>query len=311
MANVPDLMTLLSLGSRQSQSPFGGQHKTILIERDYCNAGDFVFLNILQHFARREPDTRILLVTLHHDWTNYSAAAAKCGFNIRRSQNMGNIDVINIMSLYYESLKSGQEDSFNPCKHIKNCLSSFLADGDHSARDNTVETEHDQSPRVKNSSKPSIIMIDDLSSLLLTGASHDDVISLICNTDKLMREQSLKLQPDRCNLFVLQTIAPLAKPKDSNLSTRDSQLSQLTMNLKNFCDLNIILRPLETGHSTRVDGTIRIIDNRLPARTKPAAPSVSGLTLLGDTSIDIGTNKAFFFKLSDRRVRLTTSALIF
>lgn len=224
---------------------------------------------------------------------------------------MGNIDVINLMSLYYESLKSGNEDEFNSAKYLKDHLQTYLSQAPAGCTDNANQGYG--SKLQADQQQPLIIMIDDLSSLLTTGSTCADVVSLISSLDCLMRKQSKTLQHDRCNLLVVQTTVACVKPKIS-FSSRESQLRQLVMHLKNSCDLFIALRPLETGHSTRVDGTVRIFDNRLPTRESKlaaSAPSTSGLSLLGETPVSIGTNKAFFFKLSDRRVRLTTSALIF
>lgn len=313
MANVPDLMSLLCLSSSQSHSPFGGQHRTILIEKDYFNAGDFVFSSILQHYGRREPNSRIVLFTLLHDWTNYSAAAAKCGANLRRTQNMGNIDVVDLMSLYCESLKAGTDLRFNSCKYLKDYLQRYFLQRTSEDCGDINKTQECR-PEPQASKNPVIVMIDDLSSLLVTGSTCDDVVCLLSTIDSLMRKQSCQLQSGLCNLLVLQTMTPSCVEPGSNFTPRDSLLKQLVMNLRNSCDLIVALRPLETGHSTRVDGTLKIIDNRLPTlepKTNTSAASTSALSFMGDAPMQIGTSKAYFFKLSDRRVRLTTSAMIF
>lgn len=303
MANVPDLLNLLCLDSRQSRSPFGGRHRTILISKDFTNSGDFVFGNLLQHFGRREPNTQILLVTLSHDWTNYSASSAKCGFNLRRSQNMGNIDVLNVMEKFLTNIEDG-ECGFNYCNYIMEQVYNFIQ----------KHTLYKPGETVTKTIKPVTVMIDDLSILLTIGLQLNEIYRLVLSLDKMLRNRSEDLEPDHNGHLVIQTLFTNLRAKHSK-RPNDNNLNHLISNIENICDLCITLKPLDTGHSTRVDGTIKIVDNRLPTRpspsSKPRPPLQVSTSMFPEMSSDIGSTKAYFFKLGDRRVRLTSSALIF
>lgn len=307
MANVPDLMSLLCLDAKFSSSPFGGQHRTILISKDFSNSGDFVISNLLQHFSRKEPNTPILLVTMCHDWSNYSARAAKCGFNLRRTQNGGMIEVINLMSEYLSAIKKDSLISLEPCRIISDSVIKFIK-------------THASEPHSENSGarmvKPLIIIIDDLSMLLTIGAKPNEIYRLFSSIDKSLRDRSKELQSNFLSHFVVQTMATSPNPKQNLAkSCANNDLDYLISNLENLCDLTLILKPLITGYSTRVDGTITIIDNRLALPNKQAeiaTPSLfAGSSFSLGNKVDVGVKKAFFFKLSDRRIRLTSSALIF
>lgn len=293
MASTPDLINLLCLDAQKSLSPFGGKHRTILITKDYSNTGDFVFNSLLNNFVRREPTTSILLITLSHDWSNYSASAAKCGYNMRRTQNGGNVSVLNIMEKYLEVVKEEREENF--CDFILENVNKFISD-------NTEEGQL----------KPIAIMLDDLSLLRTLGAKPNQIYSLFYMINGTLRDRSENLQDNKLSYFIVQTMAAVSSQKRNQQSDVDfdSEFAHTTSNLENLCDLFIILRPLETGYSTRVDGTIKIIDNRLPLSDKSSINTKASL-FPSDNLGEVGTKKAYFFKLGDRRARLTSSALIF
>lgn len=298
---APDLMSLLCLDPKFSQSPFGGNHRTILIQRDFTNSGDFVFNNLLQHFGRREPNTQILLITLGHDWLNYSACAAKCGFNLRRKQNMGNIEVFEVMERFLDDASEGLIGNY--CDYILDQVNKFL----------DSSSDHLQSEGSDKNQKPIAVMIDDISLLSIIGVQHKDIVKLVSNIDHRLRQRSKSLLPGRLNYLIIQTMFTNMKAKQTH-SPEDNNLNFINTTLENACDLNITLKPLETGHSTRVDGTVKIIDNRLPITAKSSGNMStirSPISVFPDSSAEIGSKKAFFYKLSDRRVRLTSSALIF
>lgn len=317
MASIPDLVNLLCMEAQKSLSPFGGKHRTILISKDFSNTGDFVFNNLLQSFARKEPLTPILLITMSHDWTNYSSTAAKCGYNLRRLQNGGTIEVVNIMGKFLELIKEDNCESTDLCLFIMNSVEKFMST--HSPDSNGENTTN---------TKPLVVMIDDLSILLSLGFKLNEIYRLFSSIDKSLRDRSKEIQSNKLSHFIVQTTMTIIdKNKQQQLSTQqsDGDLNYLITNLENMCDLRIYLRPLDTGYSTRVDGTIKILDNRLPATVELPSPSTnesgtleqklrSNSTLLfqpKETHGEIGTNKAFFFKLGDRRSRLTSNALIF
>lgn len=304
MTSAPDLLNLLCLDPRQSLSPFGQQHRTLLIAKDYTNSGDFVFNSLLQYFGRREPNTQILLVTLSHNWASYSASATRCGFNLRRTQNLGNIEVFDLMETFFEESKRGQANVDKYCDMIYERIASFVNN------QTTSSLNDDHQPK-----KPIAIMIDDLSILPTIGVSPGQVLMMVVSIDKLLRKQSRVLPDGRANHLVVQTMFTNFKSAQTNRPC-DDDLNHLISNLENMSDLSIYLKPLDTGHSTRVDGTIKVVDNRLPAKSpspQKSSPQTHKLMLsmFPEVSGDIGAKKAYFYKLGDRRVRLTSSALIF
>lgn len=337
MANVPDFLNLLCLDPKHSQSPFGGRNRTILIAKDFNNSADFAFNSLLQHFGRKEPNTRILLVTLSHDWSNYSASSAKCGFNLRKIQNMGNIQVLNVMDKFLENITSGGQDDdgqklFNYCQFIKESVIDFI---DRNNNDQTKDNRYDSSTGENNEKtdtpkkvmRPTIVMIDDLSILLTIGSSVNEVFQLVLSLNTLLRTGSECLPADRVNHFIIQTMFTNINTKQHKQPRQisDKNLNYLISNIENICDVCITLKPLDTGHSNRVDGTIKILDNRLkvsqnhPDKTaaasslppKPLPLQQLSMGMFPDTSSDIGSTRAYFYKLGDRRARLTSSALIF
>lgn len=299
MAHIPDLISLLCLDPKYSLSPYGGQHRTILISRDFTNNGDFLLNNLLQHFAKKEPDASILLVTLSHDWSNYSSIAAKCGSNLRRSETNGNIDVLNVMKEYLNSISRGQ--SFNACQFISDSTSEFIRG--HSMKSDDGKTSDGKL-------RPIHVIVDDISILLSIGSKHNDVFKLFCLINNIMRDRSKELRKDRLSHLIVQTLTSNSKFTPSG--PNGDNLNHLVMNIENLCDLSITLKTLETGYSMKVDGTIKIVDNRLKSLNLPPKSSIA--QLLPNTAMvsgDVGSKRAFFFKVGDRRVRLTTSALIF
>lgn len=269
-----DLMNLLCLDARHSRSPFGGQHRQILVSKAYNNSGDFVFNNLLQHFGRREPNSSILLITLSHDWSNYSIASSKCGFNLRRKENGGNISIIDVMKKFLLDTKQGLEENY--CSYILEQFNQFLCN----------LSSGDQA----HTKRPITVMLDDLSVLESLGHDHHSIYQMTSNLSNKLRNESTRLAQNHLNHLIIQSSGCL-----------DKMLS----NLQNTSDICLIMRPLDTGHSTRVDGTLTIIDNRLPSRVNQQPTSI----LLAKSN-EIGSKNTYFFKLGDRRVRLTTSALI-
>lgn len=298
MAHIPDLVNLLCLDPKYSSSPFGGRSRTILISKDFTNNGDFLLNNLLQHFAKKEPDSSILLVTLSQNWTNYSAVAAKCGSNLRRSKANGNIDVINVMNIYLNVIREGK--NFNACKFIDDSVKLFI-------KEHHIKTDDGQTT---NANRPIHVILDDMSILLSIGSKHNDVFKLFCSLDKMLRDRSKEMLNDRLSHLIVQTLTPNTKFAPSGPNGDD--LSLLVINMENLCDLSITIKSLETGYSTRVDGTIKIVDNRLKSSNLPPKSAIAQLLpSVASISGDIGTKKAFFFKVGDRGVRLTKSALIF
>lgn len=289
MASILDLISLLSLDAKSSVSTFGGHHRTILISKDYTNY-DFVFNNLLQHFARKELHTPTLIITLSQDWANYSSCAAKCGSNLRRSQNRsqakGNIEVLNMMSKYLEVIQQGGEMQFKPCQFIKDYIIDF------------IEHSSDGLPNFK----PVIIMIDDFSILLNMGCQAREIYQLFYSIDNFLRRRSESLKEDQLSHLVIQTTS-----SQSETPTPDDGWTFVIANMENQSDIVMTLKPLKTGYSTRVDGTIKIVDNRLPMCNKNSPLPSQPALFRGE----IGLKKAFFFKHGDRRVRLTSSALIY
>lgn len=300
MTSIPDLMTLLCLDAKHSVSPFGGPHRTVLIKRDFSNSGDFAFSNFLHYFGRREQSSVVVLVCLSHDWTNYSATAAKCGFNLRRTQNSGNIEVINVMGEYMDALRLFDR-RFNPCDYIKKQLESLMLKYSHEGETTT--------------SRVPVVLIDDLSILMSLNCRPEEIFQLVISIDRLLRNRKTpgeQLLSSTLSYLVVQSMFITGKQSGSIAHTTDKGLNLLLSNLENHCDITITLKPLDTGHSTRVDGTIKIIDNRIAL----VGPTISdneksSPSLFSNYSATIGIKQAFFYKVSDRRVRLTSSALIF
>lgn len=285
-----------------SVSPFGGQHRTILISKDYINSSDFAFNNLLHYHVRREPNTPILLVTLSHEWANYSASAAKCGYNLRRTQNKGNIDVLDVMSAFLDAVRCGTQ-TFNPCEYIRKGVSKFVEE--HTG---LVQANQDQSASIK----PVIVMIDDISLLLSMTSKPNEIYQLFSSIDRSLRDRSQRLTDNQSSYFIVQTMVVNHKsPHDKAYQNMEYNVNYIMASMENLSDITLTLKPLNTGYSTRVDGTIKIVDNRLPSVHQSSSqllPSVS--TIFAESAPEIGTKKAFFFKLGDRRVRLTSSALI-
>lgn len=295
MAQIPDLINLLCLDVKSSTSPFGGQHRTILISKDFTNNGDFVLNNLLQNLAKKEPNSSILIVTISHDWSNYSSIAAKCGSNLRRSESKGNIDVLNVMEAFLEAIRNGQK--FDACHFIGESVSSFIKDSSSGSDANLL--------------RPINVIIDDISILLSIGSKQNDVFKLFSSIDQTLRDRSNQIQKDCLSHFIVQTLTSNSKFV-SSLNANGDNLNYLVTNLENYCDLSLTLKSLETGYSMKVDGTIKIIDNRLKSFNLP--PESTFTRMVPSTvpvSGDIGVKKAYFFKVGDRRVRLTSSALIF
>lgn len=291
MSSIPDLISLLCLDSKHSRSPFGGSHRTVLIERDFSNLGDFAFNNFLSHFGRKEPETSVLLISLSHEWTNYSAIAAKCGFNLRRDQNSGNIVVLSVMSEYLKATCENDKD-FNPCLFVQRQVESF------------IDRHSSTADLCKN---VPIVMLDDLSILTHLNSQPKEVYNLFIYLDQLMRCRTRINPSARLSYLIIQSMHINLKKIEHSKGSIDTKLNHLLANIVNSCDITLVLRPLETGHSTRVDGTIKIIDNRLPI----SARADNLPSLFPRNSASIGVQQAFFYKVSDRRVRLTTSAVIF
>lgn len=300
--SVPDLINVLNLDVKLSKSPYYGQHRTFLIAKDYTNVGDFAFNNLLQHYSRKEPNTPILLVTLNQSWSNYSACAAKCGYNVRRSHNSGNIDILDVMAEY---LNEGTE-RFEPagmCNFIFGAICDFT-------QKYAPETD-EAGNRV---AKPVIIMIDDFSVMRSLEACPRTLYRMFVKIDKLLRDRSRDIKGvGQASHLIVQTMTTYLKPNESYEDMKDD-LSYLTANLASLCDIAITIMPLESGYSTRIDGIIRIVDNRLPT-TEPKPTSKSSMklptSLFADLQGEIGLKRAYFFKLGDRRAKLTSSALLY
>lgn len=302
---APDLMNLLCLEPGPSKSAYGGQHRRLLIQRDFSNSGDFVFNNLIQHFGKRQPNTPTLLVNLSHDWLHYSACAAKCGFNLRRRQNMGNIEVLNVMEMFLDDMCAGvQADHCDTIlKEAKKFIEAVEGDNDKGKQQVAgVGCQDAQSRPVQ----PVAIMFDDLSILATLGASQAAIHQLVNGIDFILRERS-KNHSNGCNShLVIQTMCTNVRPKQA-LAPGGLDLNFLLANLSDQSDMVITLKPLESGHSTKVDGTIEIVDNRLPAtQGNYGAPR---LNLLSSLSADIGLKRLYYYKLADRRARLTPNAL--
>lgn len=356
MNHVPDLTSQLNLDAKFSRSPFGGNHRTILITKTFSSTGDFAFNNLLHHFSRKEPKTPILLVTLSQNWANYSASAAKCGHNLRKSTNGGNIEVLNIMDLLYESIKKVDNEptdasrtrlqmrddrTLDGCdlthETIISKIRSFISK--HSEPLDQVYGETCPAPSNNTTMKHVIIMIDDLTILRAVGFSECDVYKIFSTLDKELRDRSQKLPETSLSHFIVQ--ATTIKAGGHDMRGVDKLLTNYSLsNMENLSDLCISLKPLDTGYSPRVDGTVKIIDNRLQAHqrlstetppsssgsslskqgdcldaTQPApkfqfTPMTSSSLFRGNQAGDIGAKRAFFYKLGDRRARLTSSALI-
>lgn len=138
------------------------------------------------------------------------------------------------------------------------------------------------------------VMLDDISVLESLGYAVNTIYQLISEISESLRDNSRRLAANQLHHLIFQTSSPV---------------NDLLSSLQNTSDLYISLRPLDTGHSTRVDGTMTISDHRLPCvNSDRQMPTVASLAL--NSSKDIGCRKTYFFKLGDRRVRLTTSALI-
>ena len=269
-----DLMNLLCLDPKHSTSPFGGQFRQILLSKDHTNTGDFVFHYLLQHFGRREPNSSVLLVTLSHDWSNYSIASTKCGFSIRQTENGGNIVVVDIIQRFLQDTILGLE--VNYCEYIVEQFRLFME---------KCAEQNGTAP-----AKPVTVMIDDLGILLSLHHRATDIYHMISTISGRLRDLSTHLKSNHLNHVILQT---------------SSDLGGTLANIINSSDVLLTLRPLETGHSTRVDGTIMISDNRLPRENKQmqlATPLMATKT--------VGMKKTYFYKLSDRRVRLTNSVVM-
>lgn len=298
MNHIPDIITLLCLDAKLSLSSFGGQHRTILISKDFSNISDHVFNSLLMNFSRKDPNTPILLVSLSHDWSNYSGSAAKCGFNLRRSTNGGNIQVLDVMDEALKNIIDGKEN-LNLCSFILNGVMDFI---DQYTPDKTNDLDLFD-PKLK----PINVFIDDISLLSTLGHSTNEIYKVITKIDSRLRERSKGLDVRYLSHIVLQGMML----KDSTMKSSED-LNFLIANLENICDISMILKPLETGYSTRVDGTIKILDNRSPAQPEALTPTSSIIPSLFPTlAHSIGVKKAYFFKLGDRRVRLTSSALLF
>jgi len=302
MAHIPDLTHLLALDSRTSISPFKGQHGTILISRDHTNSTDFMPSVLLQHFSRKEPQAPTLLVSLSQNWTNYSASAAKCGFNLRRTQNMGKIDVLDLMSMYLGALKEGVSD-FDPGKLI---LESVIT---HLEKHTTISPSDGT-----KLTKPTKVLIDDLSILLTLGSTASRIYQLFSTIENLMRD--CQLPKGHSSHLIIQTMA--INTTSNTYDNVPNDLNHLIATLSNHCDILITIRPLGSGYSTRVDGTIKIFDNRLTIRSQSSLSigdtsfqKQATLPLFPETPVEILAKKNFFFKLGDRKVRLMSSALLF
>lgn len=295
MAHIPDLISLLSLDAKYSFSPFGGQHRTILISKDFTNNGDFVINQLLQNFAK---SNNILFVTLSQEWSNYASIAAKCGSNLRSKNSKGNIDVLNIMEKHLEAIRTGQR--FNTCQLIEQSVMNFIQE--QSAKQEGASTE-------VNKIKPIAIIIDDISILLSIGCKHNEVFRLFSSINKAIRNRSKEMKTDCLSHLIIQTLTTNSRFTQSHNSNCDN-LNHLVINIENLCDLSLTLKSLETGYSTRVDGTIKIVDNRLKSLNVPSSSLLELVPKFTPVS-DIGSKKAFFFKVGERRVRLTSSALIF
>lgn len=302
--NIQDLISQLSLEPKRSRSAFGGQHRTICITKDFTNTGDFAFNNLLQHFSKKQPNTPLLLITLQHDYINYSAAAARCGISLRRTQPTGNIEVLDVMNDFLEDLvqheRKGNPFGDHICnKIVESCL-EFVSKH-HDANDSEM-------------SKPVIIMIDDLSVLGGLDCSPNAIFELFSRVDASMRSRSHKYPEDITSFFIAQTMDPTLKCKTTPTSELH-EYAAVCRAMSNRGDIHITIKELDTGYSTRVDGTVRVVDRRIVPDvdgTKDAEkkPSVSGHVFMRENGLDIGSDRAYFFKVSDRRVKLTTDALL-
>lgn len=327
MNHIPDLISLLSLDGRLSDSPFGGLHRTILITKDFKNTSDFAFNSLLHHFSRRESKTPILLVTLSHDWTNYSASAAKCGFNLRLKEKQGNIEVLDVDQEIYNVFKNGKTTDLDVCDYIlTNCVEFIENNTSDSSKESICkdpENENKDDKAITMNLRSVIIMFDDLT--ILNSLQHDSgkIFRMIYMIDQKIRKLHLKMCPNTLNesslsyLIVQSTL--LSDKQDSasiyHMGVPEDQ-AQFIANMENFSDLVISLKPLETGYSTRVDGTIKIVDNRIPrgltsssANDKRHGSALSLFPVMNRQ--EIGQKLAYFYKLGDRRVRLMSSAMLF
>lgn len=207
------------------------------------------------------------------------------------------------MSAFLNSIKC-ETQTFDPCEYIKNGVSHFIEECTSHAQDSQEQARF---------IKPVIVMIDDISLLLSMNSKPNEIYQLFSSIDKSLRDRSQTLMDSQSNYFVVQTMVVNHKsPHDEAYQNKEYDVNYIMASMENLSDIILTLKPLNTGYSTRVDGTIKIVDNRLPSVHQPSSqllPSVS--TIFAESAPEIGTKKAFFFKLGDRRVRLTSSALIF
>lgn len=264
MSYLPDLISLLQLDPKCSDPCYGSNIRTIVIGKDYTNAGDFAFSSVLNHLSRgRNNPTSTLLITTSHSFSHYSSCAAKCGVNLGLST--GNIKLMNIME---EVLELKNYNSQHWMEYIAREVSSFVA----------CATEQTRSLNV---------MIDDITSFYNIGLSRVDITHLFHTI-----HTHLDKHQSGCNYFIVQGL----------------NIDSFILSLANFSDIFLLIQPLNTGFSKLVDGTISIFDNRVPKK-KDASPTntIDNLTsrLTGRNKFDIGCHRELFFKLSERKVKLT------
>jgi len=210
------------------------------------------------------------MINLSHNWSNYSIASSKCGFNLKKKDNGGNISIIDLQTEYLSAALKGAE--IDLCKLVYDRFCAFMK-----------ETKR---------GKPVIVMIDDLSIFSSIGYDNTVIHQLIRQISNRLREDSSELTNEQLNHMIIQS---------------SDDLRGLIQSLRNSSDIYMVIRPLETGHSTVVDGTLRITDIRLP---NDSGNKQIHSTLSFAQPTNIGCRRSFFYKLGDRRVRLTTSAPI-
>lgn len=209
-----------------------------------------------------------------------------------KEQNGGSVRVLDLMEKYLNEVGRDNCETFDFCEYIIDNLNKFVDD-------NSDRNELDQI-------KPIAVMIDDISILQNVDVEPRQIYRLFYNINNILRARSKDIPNNKLSHFIVQTAIDNNQRK--KVDYHDENNYDLTCaNMGNLCDLHITLRPLETGYSTRVDGTIKIVDNRLPSSASSQKSNLFSYDIVGE----VGTKKAYFFKLGDRTARLTSSALIF
>lgn len=332
---LDDIVNILCLDPKQTRSPFDkcpnkfssshidkdsshtqldsttyiGQHRTILIGKDFTNHSDFAFNLLVQHFTKKDPKTPILFFCLEHTWKHYTAWAARCGVNFRTVDNDGSIEVASFIDYIGQKISKGEAQSIAPMDFIIDRVNNFL---DRHTLGAPVDPDTRQA-KPGTRFKPVVIALDNLIHLNMLGAENADLYRIFSRIDGELRDRTSQFYMEgQTSHFICQLSRRTSHVEHP---IKDGCLHDVNFcfaSLENLCDICIKFAPLESGFSHLIDGSILINDYRFiepPVIPRSQTEAHTILNPIMKESLGlVGKTKTYFYKQEGRKVRLIKKA---